>query len=153
MEAVTSALTAAGAQWEVHDVSGAETAYWTLLAGLWAQRRSVIIVEHDVVVGPDTIRDLIDCPQGWCCAPYGYGPGEGTIVGLGCTKLSGALMVAVPDAVERAGEMSDAKHKPRSWCRLDGNLARVLVDAGRIRCFAHPPVGHLNTRGPAHNCR
>jgi hypothetical protein len=161
LTAVEAALNAAGVPYGVYDVSGADDAYWTLLAALWEQGDGFIVVEHDVVVRPESIWELIGCDRPWCACPYPYLGGRGTIIGLGCTKFSGELLAAVPDALLRAGEMVDQlpgadqgrDHPRRHWCRLDSRIQRALVDSGYHVHFDHTEVGHLNERGPAHGCR
>ncbi len=150
LDAVREAL--AGVDHEVHQVHG-DTGYWQLLSDLWTRTEGVILVEHDIIASPDAIAELVDCNQDWCCCAYPYG--RGTIVGLGCTKLSKALMERVPDAVERAGRVTDRTHPiPGHWCRLDASLQRALVDSGeRMHFEGHSTVGHLNTARSAHGCR
>lgn len=149
--AVRDALNAAGVAHEVHLCHG-DTGYWRLLAALWARAETFVIVEHDVVVDAGTIVELADCGREWCAAPYPYL--SGTIVGLGCTKFAAALIRRVPDAVERAGALTDAGHPARHWCRLDAWMQRALRDSGEFLHFDHTPVGHLNRSGrPAHACR
>jgi hypothetical protein len=152
LAAVEAALTAAGAQFVLYDVSESDDAYWTLLGALWANAEGFIVVEHDVVVLPETIPELEACERPWCCAPYPYMGGRGTIIGLGCTKFSAEIIAAVPDAILRAGEMTDS-HPARHWCRLDSRIQRALVDSGYHAHFEHTAVDHLNQRGPSHGCR
>lgn len=137
--------------WEGRDVSADDEAYWRLLADLWAEGESFVLVEHDVVIVEGIVDALAACPFDWCCAAYPYG--RGTIVGLGCTKFTAPLLARVPDAVERAGLVEDRTHPPRHWCRLDASLNRVLCDAGEPRCYKHPDVGHMGGGGSAHGCR
>jgi hypothetical protein len=148
---VTAALAAAGVPYGVETVEGPD-GYWKLLAGLWEGGDGFVVVEHDIVVGLETVWELIGCEHSWCAAPYPYMGGKGTIIGLGCTKFSGEIIAAVPDALERAGEMTDS-HPAKHWCRLDSRIQRALVDSGYHVHFEHAPVEHLNPRGPSHGCR
>lgn len=149
---VEAALTAASVPYDVYDVGEADDSYWTLLGALWAGGDGFIVVEHDILVLPETIPELESCPEPWCCAPYPYLGGRGTIIGLGCTKFSAEITTAVPDAVIRAGQMVDS-HPARHWCRLDSRIQRALVDSGYHAHFEHTAVDHLNQRGPSHGCR
>jgi hypothetical protein len=163
LPAVESALRLSGVRYAVETLGAADDAYWALLAGLWDEGEGFLVIEHDIVIRPTTIHELVECPEPWCCAPYPYMGGKGTIIGLGCTKFSTELIAAVPDALARAGEMTDLPrapdypvrhdHPPKHWCRLDSRLQRALVDSGSHPHFDHDPVEHLNSRGPSHGCR
>ncbi len=150
LEKVRAALS--GVEHEVHQVHG-DTGYWGLLSDLWARAEGVILVEHDIIASPAAITELVECDRDWCCCAYPYG--RGTIVGLGCTKFTQAIMQRVPDALVRAGRVTDRTHPvPGHWCRLDASLQRALVDSGeRMHFEGHSTVGHLNTSRSAHGCR
>jgi hypothetical protein len=154
LQAVRDALV--GVDYEVHLVSG-DDGYWQLLSDIWAQGEGVILIEHDVIASKAVVAELIACEGDWCCCPYPYG--RGTIVGLGCTKFTGALMARVPDAVLKAGERSDRTHPPKHWCRADASLQRVLRDADAevpgtaVMHHRHSQVEHLNHGRSSHGCR
>ena len=48
------------------DVSSDDFAYWRMMKGVWEKGEPFIIVEHDVLVWPDTIALLDACPRQWC---------------------------------------------------------------------------------------
>lgn len=152
LEAVRAAL--AGVEHETHLLHD-DQAYWRLLSDLWAQQQTIILVEHDIISSPEAVRELIDCDQDWCCSSYPYGERRGTIIGLGMTKFTRAIMRRVPDALERAFRVVDRTHPtPGHWCRLDSSLTRVLVDSGETQHFqGHMQVEHLNHGRSAHGCR
>jgi len=150
------------AGWDVAfvDVSGSDEAYWELLASLWANRRTFICVEHDVVVRPGTLDALVECHEPWCSYQVPY---VGRVyAGLSCAKFSAGLIARYPDALDVVGELSDEDHPPKHWCRLDSWLqSHVLNPGGEIMHVHGPPLEHLRDEdspaspwkvGPAHGC-
>lgn len=148
-----AALDVSGWSWESVDVSSSDEAYYQLLAELWAAGETFAIVEHDIVVGPETLNQLADCYSDWCVAPYPYF--VGLYPGLGCMKFGDTLLRRWPQALQEVGEMADGTHPRRHWCRLDAWLCdRFLQSHNENRCV-HEQVGHVrNTAaiGPAHGC-
>jgi len=135
---------------EFADVSGSPRAYYDLLARLWSDGRTFAVVEHDIVIGPDTLDSLAACPHDWCSCPYRYG--NTTTHGLGCVKFSAELIARNPDAMIRVGVMSDGSHERRHWCRLDAWLQGVVLpNAGEIRHEHSDEVTHLDS-GCSHGC-
>jgi hypothetical protein len=60
---------------EFADVSGSDLAYGQLVARMWLKRHadpdvgeSFLLLEHDVVAGPELLRAMWDCPEPWCHA-------------------------------------------------------------------------------------
>lgn len=147
------ALDATGYEWEAVDVSDSDEAYWSLLAGLWSDGETFTIVEHDVVVVQNAMRQFEECYGEWCAFPAQYV--NGPYAGLACTKFSAALIARNPQAVVKAGELYDSTHPPRHWCRLDAWLQRQF--AGERRCFHVPVLRHIRDyKGhpqPSHGCR
>ena len=47
------------------DVSSNEFSYWLYLRKAWAQRKTFINFEHDVVPFPGAIQELLNCPRSW----------------------------------------------------------------------------------------
>jgi len=85
------------------DVSGDDHAYWRMVRDLWAAGEPFTIVEHDVLVEPDTIRELDDCPDEWCAfaiASVDVGTGMSWVATFGCVRFrpSGAWPLADPVA-------------------------------------------------------
>lgn len=89
------ALDASGYLWEARDVSGSDTAYWDLLAGLWAAGEAFAVVEHDVIPAPGALASLETCPADWCSSPYPYF--VGMYPGLGCARFGDGIMARHPD--------------------------------------------------------
>ena len=152
--AVRAALDQTGREWEPVNVSGSDDAYWQLLSDLWDARESFAIVEHDVIVRPDTL-DLIEaCQSPWCSWRIHYG-GQ-AYPGLGCAKFTAEIISRVPNALELVGQMSDATHPPKHWCRLDAWLQYTVLPLHGCRMCVHGPVlDHYRppgVRGSSHGC-
>lgn len=136
---------------EYRDVGGSDDAYWQLLSDLWAEQQDTIIVEHDIVVRPDTLDELANCPSPWCACRYEYA-GMGVWWGMGCVKFTGGLMTRTPDAVHRAGVMWDERHAKKHWCRQDAWLqGTILPQLGEVQCRHETTVEHLGV-GVSHGC-
>lgn len=142
------------------DVSGSEDAYWELLSSLWAQQRTFVLVEHDIVVSPEAIDELLNCPGEWCGFAMPY---AGTLwAGLSCTKFEHPLLRDFPGVLDEVATMSDVGHPQKHWCRLDAWIHHVLEREGVEK---HPHRGRLghyrdgavrysvsDTIMPSHNC-
>jgi hypothetical protein len=119
------------------DVSDDKSRYYWLLQAFWHRQQGVIVVEHDIVVNPDTIASLRACTEDWCGAPYQVGINIDSW--LGCTKLSPELMARHPDVFDQM-ENTD-------WNAIDGQLLPYLRLRGE-QCHRHwPAVTHLNECG------
>jgi hypothetical protein len=125
----TAALDASGYAWEAVDVSSDDAAYYRLLCDLAAQGEDFALVEHDIVVAPDTLASFDACPAEWCAALYPYLGGWST--GLGCTRFRAG--VVTPELMRQVGEMSDETHPPKFWCRLDAWVQHMLPGRGPCR--------------------
>lgn len=147
--ATRAALDASGYGWQPHDVSGSDTAYWGVLAGLWAAGEDFAVVEHDITPAPGALASFEACGHDWCSAPYLYL--AGTYAGLGCARFRAAVMARHPDLMNVVATMSNDSHGPRHWCTLDAWLRVVLQQRGEHICTAHPEAGHPS-RSPAHGC-
>lgn len=150
-----AALDATGWKWTPVDVSWHDGAYWSLLATLWDAGETFAIVEHDVIVEPDTLDRLARCPEAWCAHPTPYLHGEH--VGMGCVKFTDRLIAARPQAVEEVGDMHDLQHPRRHWCRLDAWLqTMVLPHTGVQRHVHQPALRHVRPYEtvpmPTHGC-
>lgn len=120
------------------DVSGSDDAYWGLLSGLWAKRETFVVVEHDIVIPPTAIDELVNCPGEWCgfATPY-----VGTLwVGLSCTKFEASLLKDFSGVLDEVATMSDVGHDQKHWCRLDAWIHSVLEREGVEQ---HPHRGRL----------
>lgn len=144
------ALDASGYAWEPVKMTHDES-YWELLADLWAARETFVIVEHDVVIEPGSLRELDECDTWRCSIPIEYM--NGPYAGLGCTKFDARTIAARPNALERVAGMSDATHAPKHWCRLDAWLQAVL--AGLPLHIHSGVLDHMRdtaTISPSHGC-
>jgi len=72
------------------DVSSDDFAYWRMMKGVWEKGEPFIIVEHDVLVWPDTIALLDACPRQWCSQrvhSVDVGHGRAWVAALGCAHF------------------------------------------------------------------
>lgn len=111
--------------------------YQLLLRRLWRQRKSVVIVEHDILPWPGAIPELWQCSCRWGAYSYQLHGGIGIYHGFGCAKLTGELMEIVPNIWE--GELAH-------WSQLDQMLWFAARAKGHEPHPHRPPVIHLNPR-------
>lgn len=118
---------------EMHDVSGSDIAYWSLLCELWRGGESFILMEDDMLPTEAAYRSLRYCRlRDWCVCPYRVnGMADGA---LGFARYSAALIRRYPDA------MDGIPPDKRWWLTLDGNVTVSLVQ--RLR---HPGP-HIHRR-------
>ncbi len=152
---VREGLAATGWSWEEAFVGGSDSAYFELLADLWSAREAFIIVEHDVILRPDSLDQLWNCS----CAWGGYAvPYVGSHYhGMACVKFTEELIARIPDALVQVAGMDGDDHPAKHWCRLDARLqAHVLPRSGLQRHPHDPPLGHFRPDGaspwPSHGC-
>jgi len=72
------------------DVSGDDHAYWRLVRDLWTKGEPFILVEHDVLVEPDTIANLSECSGPWCAYAIhsvDIGTGQPWVATFGCVRF------------------------------------------------------------------
>ena len=145
------ALQSSEHDFEPVDVSASDIAYLELLTYLWRSGETFAIVEHDVVVGPETLAGFDTCPHEWCAAKYPYL--RGVYWGLGCTRFRSPLLQRFPDLMDEVAAYEAPNHPPGHWCVLDMALTAVLR-GHRIEWphQEHGEVGHLS-EGPTHGCR
>src|ERR1035437_5239042 len=98
------------------DISDRNDSYYWLLQAFWHRQEGVMVVEHDIVVNPDTIASLRACTEDWCGCPYQVGINIGSW--LGCTKFSPKFMARHPDVFDQM-ERTD-------WDAIDGQLLPYL---------------------------
>jgi hypothetical protein len=84
------------------DVSGDEWDYLRFFEARWAERKTFISVEHDVVPAPGIIDSMWSCPHGWCVGHYSGPPtpvcySEPYVPPFGLVKFSADFIRAVPD--------------------------------------------------------
>ena len=113
------------------DVSDDRQAYWRLLYRLWYASEDFAICEDDIEIHEDVLPGFDECPAAWCVHRYGYWFPSRT-VGLGCVRLRGEVMRAVPDLFEQ----------PAAWPWLILTVMRGLHVAGFRYCVHEPPVAH-----------
>ena len=115
---------------------GEPYAYAQLLIELWAGRRSVVIVEHDVIPTITQVIKLVTCRQSWCYVPYPMG-GASDGPALGCTRIGGDLMAAYPTLATGALTLDRARERLAHWTSVDGLLGAAIIGRG-ITAHRHP---------------
>ena len=112
------------------DVSGSPAAYWETLARFWTTPEPLINIEHDVVIGPETVPSLLECGQPWCAFAYAGTSWESN-TGLGCGKFSAeAREMITPEVVERAPYFCYLHPQQTERC-----MCWVHVDASIFNAF------------------
>ena len=136
------------------DVRGGPDAYWEAFCDIWAEGTDFAIIEHDVVIHADVVRQFAECPEPWCT--FGYDNichpqcQEAWANQLGCTRFRAEVMAKCPDALTSIPPVQ------RSWHNLCDHIAgnkihgvdRAELRPGSLRAagFTHhwhsPPVAH-----------
>lgn len=112
------------------DVSGDPYAYGRMIERLWRRAISFVIVEHDVLVRPDTLPDLLSCRHPWCA--YSVWMGEGEVATFGCVRFAASILEE-PWLVPAT-----------DWQRLDAAVEAWLVGKGHVKHVHYPALAHLN---------
>lgn len=128
---------------EAVDVSGADDAYFKVLAAQWREPGDLLIVEHDMLPADGCVDEMLACRWGWCSAPYEVANRQQITDGLGCTKFSGTLKMLRPQFMDEVGAIDDDGLPAKNWRRLDTRISRVLRAAGH-RPHLHAPALHLH---------
>jgi hypothetical protein len=156
------ALRAYAPQAEKFYVGDDDFAYGYLLERCWHDGESFLVVEHDIVIGPNTVAEFESCPEEWCSAGYTYfdkAPNGTPGGGLGCTKFSSELLRRWPGLMSDANGLHCPGHPDAHWCTRDLAIYTLLRAGGpgasqwpAKRHEAHTEVGHR--AGPcAHGCK
>ena len=130
-EAVEALLQTVGHQVSIIPVHQSDYAYWYLFSHLWKAGQPFVLVEHDIVIRPDTIDLLAACPALWCGFVYHEAPGE-PVAGLGCTKIT-------PDPRVDLGLVQRLV-----WQNVDSAVTGLMMGLGLTRHDHHPWLRHLN---------
>ena len=115
------------------NTSGDEFTYWRALSRWWGFD-DLIIIEHDIVVNPDTIESLYVCNEDWCVYTYPIwdnGWHTDITAALGCTKFSVNLQEQFPSL-----------EPPVPWHHIEW-ITKPFWDAG-VRPHVHGTVQHLH---------
>lgn len=127
-------------------MSRSTLAYSELLAELWREAEDFLVVEHDIELTAEALREALECPCEWSTSPFpSPGPSPFTM-SLGCTRFRKSLMEQLPQAVDRANRIDDSGSvcPPGHWKLLDARLYSVLRGtAPDLRSpHLHSPVPH-----------
>jgi hypothetical protein len=147
---------------EVRVLEG-DCAYAELLAELWRDGESFVIVEDDIAPWPGAIESLRDCRRHWCGFHYPLpgrwdvheDEGDHALLGSnGCFKVTAEVMSAAPKLYER--------WVTHEWRMLDVAMTAALrhvfgLDGAPFEATFHvhnPPVAHaMHYRPEAHYAR
>jgi hypothetical protein len=129
------------------DVSGSLRAYSELLCRVWADGKRFLVVEHDIEIGPTTVREATYCPHPWCVWPYNgpgweSGPGGLLRTSTGCVKFSGAMVRAEPDLMDVASKRASNPIEAGDWHRMDVCILDTLRERGYADPHWHGTVLH-----------
>ena len=109
-----------------------DTSYCELLHDLWPDGKTFVVVEHDIVITPDTIPESWPAPR---LVRDGLSlPGGGQGLGPRLHQVLGLADRPVPGPHGRGGRMQDAKHPLGHWCRMDAWIWHALTKRGISRC-------------------
>ena len=139
------------------DVSGSIFAYGELLALLWREAESFLIVEHDIELTPEALRQARTCRCEWSVSPYrgpsAYGWENAAVLNAvsGLHPVSVLAHASDPrrcDPSQRHQRCRD-RLSPWDWHRLDCRLYSVLRGEGeQIRTpHVHAEVAHHHRFG------
>lgn len=128
-----------------------DTSYWQFWDHVWSQKKTVIVVEHDIMPSTIALKSMWLCPHGWCTQPYNY-LRIPEYRGLGCVKFSGTLMTAFPNLWKQVAAKSDYDHPQKHWCRLDAWSAEVLTNNRIMRHDHGLQVNHSLKEKSSHGC-
>ena len=138
---------------EYVDVSGSPSAYHEHLERTWAEGAGFINIEQDIVVRPGLIRELVECREPWCGAPYAISTAIGSW--LGCVRFSDELVGGYPGVWTAVDNLPPDGTPKRYWGRADTRLKRVLEEQVGLTMDLHwPAITHLNPaqQPPIFNC-
>jgi hypothetical protein len=147
------ALNRSGYEFERVKVSDSNEAYWEVLADLWGYGEDFCIVEHDIVVGPDTLREIYACPEPWCVCSYN-GPGYS---GAGVDAPKGAALQGIEEpcrcasfqALRPEREAASRPSAPPLRAGSGGGAPAMRSRPHTTRPFRSPQ--RLRTSGEGHN--
>jgi hypothetical protein len=118
------------------------SAYWRLLAECWREPGDLVVIEHDIGIGPEAIPGFAACPEPWCGHPYRIG--RQLLTCLGCTRFSAKLKADEPDLLDVVGEDGSAGLPAKDWRRLDVRILDEMRKRGYRHHWHEPEVRHYH---------
>lgn len=109
--------------------------YWRLFCELWENRRTVLIIERDILPWPGACQEIINCPYHWCSNTYKMRGGYGIHHGFGFTKFGSKFMDKYPDIWTQV--------ETTKWNTLDAQLCELVKREGETPHPHRPSVTHL----------
>jgi len=135
---------------EVRVLEG-DCAYAELLAELWRDGESFVIVEDDIAPWPGAVRQMLDCPRYWCghhyCLPGRWDVDENDVERklwgtTGCYKVADTVMEAAPGLYER--------WERHDWWHLDVGIYVALRHVLGLDCSPIEQLFHVHEPAVAH---
>jgi hypothetical protein len=143
----TRCLRAEGLKPEVHVLTH-EQGYAQLVAKLWRDGETFVLVEDDVAPWPGAVTEMLNCSHHWCGHHYAL-PGRWDFDGpnamwgtCGCCKVSETVMQAAPDLYER-WDVHD-------WHVFDVGFVAALRHVFGLEGTASENTFHVHTPPVAH---
>lgn len=133
-----------------HDCNGSVDNYHNYFVYEWQKGERFINVEHDVIVPPNRLQELWDCPKPWCIIPYPYTghPDKYLTYSLGVAKFHESLMCYFPTLIMdlETDALTDPfkNYPPRHFMVLADRIALRLYSYGYVQHEHWPPVEHLH---------
>ena len=116
---VLKAIRDQGFEAETIDTSGGDYAYHDAIRGIWEDKESFVIIEHDVLSPPGSLDSMASCNELWCAVPYQTPIGR--ICALGHTKFDERLL------------RKPWPFKRTKWERFDRAIESTLARLGYTR--------------------
>lgn len=128
-----------------------EKRYHELLAMLWREGRSFLLIEQDIEIHDSVLPEMETCPEPWCLFPFLGAISEGPIenfllkLSLGCTRFRSDLMRSHPSFFD---DFSN-----RQWNLLDVQVYRRLEGLGYTPHLHWPHVSHHHVYNGRCSCQ
>jgi hypothetical protein len=125
-----------------NDPRGANWAYYDLLHKEWkATSRDTVIVEHDIIVWPGLVQDMLACQAPWCTTSVLI-HGKWNTFTFGCVKFGSDFKCQFPELFTNC--------RSKEWHQLDVWFLQQTEERDLLPCVHLPGVVHLN---PGHQPR
>ena len=125
-------------------VGDSDTAYAEWLCELWADGEGFIVCEHDVVPAKGALKELADCPHGYCSFPVALSVYLAPCMSL--TKFSGEFLRAYPNVMDRVMRVPTNYGVNGHFRQLDTIVQQTVLlrRYGQQPHIHLPPAQHLN---------
>lgn len=121
------------------DVGG----YARAFAKRWNLGTQLIVIEQDILPGPEMLSGLLWCQRPWCAHEYYCGT-ENLAYGLGFCRFSAGIQAARPSLGEQAGKDHRGRPGTRHWIGLNERVISLMQHFGHDVHIHQPQVTHLH---------